>query len=162
MQNRKKITRKIFPPNICHKWIIHQQKTWTGWLTTLKFCKQIVLVVFWKKAQNNFFVSDPLHCENGIWNILIFAKYFHHEKKIAVLFWGYCSTRPHMLIFSHCFQQLTVWYCLILQENKKKVKLNSNIHPNMLSEIMRLLENGGRGESLAQISNWHLYMGIAA
>ena len=40
-----------------------------------------------------------------------------------------------------------------MSENKKKVKLNSNIHPNILSEIIRLLKNGGRGESLAQISN---------
>ena len=31
------------------------------------------------------------------------------------------------------------------QENKEKVKLNSNMHPNSLSEIMRLLENGGCG-----------------
>ena len=36
-----------------------------------------------------------------------------------------------------------------MSENKKKVKLNSNIHPNMLSEIMRQLEKGGCGESLA-------------
>ena len=159
MQNRKKITRKIFPPNICHKWIIHQQKTWTGWLTTLKFCKQIVLVVFWKKAQNNFFVSDPIHGENGIWNIVIFAKYFHHDKHIAVLLVRLLfNSSPH----AYFLPLFSTAHCLILQENKEKVKLNSNIHPNMLSEIMRLLENGGRGESLAQISNWHLYMGIAA
>ena len=37
-----------------------------------------------------------------------------------------------------------------------------NIRPNILSEIMILRENGGCGESLAQISNWHIYMGIAA
>ena len=49
-----------------------------------------------------------------------------------------------------------------LQENKMKVKLNSNIRPNILSEIMILRENGGCGESLAQISNFHIYMGIAA
>ena len=90
-----------------HKWIIYKQKTWRGWLTILKFCKHFFLFAFRKKGQNNLFVSDPLHCENGIWNILIFAKYFHHEKCLAVLFWGYCSTRPHMLIFSQCSQQLT-------------------------------------------------------
>ena len=43
-----------------------------------------------------------------------------------------------------------------------KVKLNSNIHSNILSEIMILRENGGCGESLAQISNFHINMGIAA
>ena len=124
MQNCQKNTRKTFPPNICHKWIIYLQKTWIGWLTTLKFCTQIVLVAFKKKAQNNFFVSDPIHCENGIWNILIFAKYFHHEKLFAAaLFWGYCSTRPHMLIFSHCSQQLTKvhrgWIVLIIRNEKE-------------------------------------------
>ena len=40
-----------------------------------------------------------------------------------------------------------------LQENKMKVKLNSNIRPNILSEIMILRENEGYSESLAQISN---------
>ena len=49
-----------------------------------------------------------------------------------------------------------------LQENKIKVKLNSNIRPNILSEIMILRENGGCGESLAQISNYLVYIGIAA
>ena len=49
-----------------------------------------------------------------------------------------------------------------MQENKMKVKLYSNIHSNILSEIMILRENGGCGESLAQISNFHIYMGIAA
>ena len=43
-----------------------------------------------------------------------------------------------------------------------KVKLNSNIHPNILSGIMILPENGGCGQTLAQISNFHIYMGIAA
>ena len=42
---------------------------------------------------------------------------------------------------------------LDMLENKMKVKVNSNIHPNILSEIMILRENGGCGESLAQVSN---------
>ena len=40
-----------------------------------------------------------------------------------------------------------------LQENKMNMKLNSNIRPNILSQIMILGENGGCGERLAQISN---------
>ena len=54
---------------------------------------------------------------------------------------------------------VTVYY---MHENKMKVKLNSNIHPNILSEIMILGENGGCGKILTQISNFHIYMGIAA
>ena len=38
-------------------------------------------------------------------------------------------------------------------ENKMKLKLKSIIHPNILSEIMVLRENGVCGESSAQISN---------
>ena len=34
-----------------------------------------------------------------------------------------------------------------------KVKLNPNIYPNILSEIIGLHENEGRGGNLAQISN---------
>ena len=45
---------------------------------------------------------------------------------------------------------------------KKKVKLNSNIHPNILSEIIRLLKNGGGGGNLNQIPYFQFYMGIAA
>ena len=43
-----------------------------------------------------------------------------------------------------------------------KVKLNLNIYPNILSEIIGLHENEGRGGNLAQISNWQLYIGRAA
>ena len=43
-----------------------------------------------------------------------------------------------------------------------KVKLHPNIHPNILSEIIGLHENEGRGGILAKISNWQLYIGRAA
>ena len=43
-----------------------------------------------------------------------------------------------------------------------KVKLNPNIYPNILSEIIGLHENEGRGGNLAQISNWRVYIGRAA
>ena len=43
-----------------------------------------------------------------------------------------------------------------------KVKLNSNIHPNILSEITIMRENGGCGESLALITYWLIYMGKTA
>ena len=43
-----------------------------------------------------------------------------------------------------------------------KVKLRSWQSPNILSEIMRLLENGGSGGNLTQIPYFQFYMGIAA
>ena len=36
------------------------------------------------------------------------------------------------------------------------------IHPNILSEIIGLHKNEGRGGNLARISNWQLYIGMAA
>ena len=44
----------------------------------------------------------------------------------------------------------------------KKIESESDIFLWILSEIIIQLENGGCGGNLAQLSNWHLYMGIAA
>ena len=44
----------------------------------------------------------------------------------------------------------------------KKKESESDIFFQILSEIIILLKNEGCGGNLAQISNWHLYMGIAA
>ena len=43
-----------------------------------------------------------------------------------------------------------------------KVKLKRGWSPNILSEIIGLHENEGRGGNLAQISNWQVYIGRAA
>ena len=43
-----------------------------------------------------------------------------------------------------------------------KVKLHPNIHPNILSEIIGLHENEGRGGNLGGITNWQLYIGMDA
>ena len=51
---------------------------------------------------------------------------------------------------------------LVLQIYVKKVKLHLNIHPNILSEIIELQENGGGGGNLTQIPYFPFYMGIAA
>ena len=42
-----------------------------------------------------------------------------------------------------------------------RVTLLPNIHPNILSEVIGLHENEGRGENLAGISHWQLYIGRA-
>ena len=44
----------------------------------------------------------------------------------------------------------------------KKVKLNPNDNPNILSEIIELQANGGSGGIQTQIPNWPIYIGIAA
>ena len=97
VQKCQKITRKTFPSNICHKWIIYYPKTWRGWLTTLKFYKK--LNCQWKR--------DLIYT-----NI---CQVFSSWKIIC------CSTPPHMLIFSHCSQQLT-------KEHREWIVLNSTGH----------------------------------
>ena len=44
----------------------------------------------------------------------------------------------------------------------KKVKLNPNYNPNISSKIIELQENGGSGGIQIQITNWLIYIGIAA
>ena len=106
----------------------------------------------------------------------IFPKYFHHHfnlKKIVKIFgalpWVFVvpfnsSLNKPMVISGASSPKMMPDIVSVygMQENKMKVKLNSNIHSNIFSEIMILRENGGCGESLAQISNFHIYMGIAA
>ena len=107
---------------------------WRAGLLKLKFFMKIKEASRKKTSQNNFFDSPALHCENAIWNIQIFAS-------ISLLFHN------------------------ILQgkfEAKLKKESECDIFLQILSEINIQLENGGCGGNLAQISNWHLYMGIAA
>ena len=87
-----------------------------------------------------------------LWNICSFALGFFNEPFNSSLNISGASSPKKMP------HNVSVYY---MHENKMKVKLNSNIHPNILSEIMILQENEGYGESLAQISNWLIYMGIA-
>ena len=53
------------------------------------------------------------------------------------------------------------FFCLIIFKNGNLRQNWSEIFLQILPEIIILLENGGCGGNLAQISNWHLYMGIA-
>ena len=64
-----------------------------------------------------------------------------------------------LALFSNCNWG---WLWQIVLKYILKVKLNPNTHQNILSEILKLLENGGRGKNLVKFPNWHLYMGIAA
>ena len=72
-------------------------------------------------------------------------------KIFDALFSGKCSTRRllelQLILASEedCVQLVPKYY--------SKVKLRSWQPPNILSEIMRLLQNGGSGINLAQISN---------
>ena len=104
---------------------------WRAGLLKLKFFMKIKEASRKKTSQNNFFDSPALHCENAIWNIQIFAS-------ISLLF-----------------------HNILQGKFEAKLKKESDNFLQILSEINIQLENGGCGGNLAQISNWHLYMGIA-
>ena len=58
------IQGKIFPSNICQKCGTYGRKTWRAWLTKLKFCTGANQTLLFKRLQNNFFNSRPLHSAN--------------------------------------------------------------------------------------------------
>ena len=135
MKNSQKFVEKIFQHNICKKWDIYWQKTCWGCQIKLKFGTQVNHFVLKKTPQNNFFIRGTHHCQNGIWNIQIFASIF---------------------LLSHNILQGK------FEAKLKKKESESDIFLQILSEINIQLENEGCGGNLAQISNWHLYIGIAA
>ena len=98
MKNSQNIVRKIFQPNICKKCDTYWQKTCCWCLGKLKFGTQVNQFVPKKKHQNNFFPRCKHHCQNWIWNIQIFYVICFHRVKYLLLFWGWCSTRPHNII----------------------------------------------------------------
>ena len=115
------------------------------------FPNSFTTIFIWKKLWNicSFalgFFNEPF---NSSLNITLLALFLNWSSEVIS---GASSPKkmPH---------NVSVYY---MHENKMKLKLNSNIHPNILSEIMILGENGGCGKILTQISNFHIYMGIAA
>ena len=120
-----------------------------------------------KKPQNNFLVWGAHHCENGIWKIQIFCDFFSWPKYLMHSFQASVQLVP--TFYSHPVCRLLELQLILASEEDcvqlvpkyySKVKLRSWQPPNILSEIMRLLQNGGGGINLAQISNWPLLMGI--
>jgi len=120
-----------------------------------------------KKPQNNFLVWGAHHCENGIWKIQIFCDFFSWPKYLMHSFQASVQLVP--TFYSHPVCRLLELQLILASEEDcvqlvpkyySKVKLRSWQPPNILSEIMRLLQNGGSGINLAQISNWPLLMGI--
>ena len=89
----------MFSSHICQKCVICCQKTWRGCQVNLKFSTQANYLMPRKKPQNNLFTWGPQHGQNGIWNLQIFFEYLHHLKIFGILFLGWCSTRPHNLIY---------------------------------------------------------------
>ena len=76
VKNWSKFERKIFPSHICPKLCSYWQKTCCWCRRNFKFGTQADFFMLRKKPQNNFFLRGQQHCENGIWNIKIFASIF--------------------------------------------------------------------------------------
>ena len=159
VKNCTKFEGKILPSHICQKRDIYWQKTccWCQW--NLRFCTQANYPELKKTVQNNFFHWGQQHCENGIWNLQIFAVIYSTSKIFDVFFWGKCSTRPYILFTS--FLQLA-WIetdssvnlssavgCIqLVPKYISKVKLDRGQPPNSLSEIIIPGKNGCCGVNI--------------
>ena len=144
---------------------IYLQKTWRAGQVILKFGVLSNEVVLRKTRKQKIYLGSPSWCKYfpNIFFIIFIRKYF---LKYLVLCLGFFNAPfnsspnfPLLALFSNCNWG---WLWQIVLKYLLKVKLNPNILTNILSEIMRLLENVVSGKKLVQISNWHLYMGIAA
>ena len=89
-----------------------------------------------------------------------FANFFHRLKYLMSVFKASVQLVP--TFYSHPVCGLLELQLILASEEDcvqlvpkyySKVKLRSWQSPNILSEIMRLLQNGGSGINLAQISN---------
>ena len=82
---------KFFLLDFCQKCDTYWRKTWRGWLSKLKICKEDNHTLLLKRLQNNFFGSCPLHGAN-ISQILSFIRTTEQNKTISdggitVYFW---------------------------------------------------------------------------
>ena len=91
VQNCKKITGKIFSPNICQKWVIYQQKTWRAGLWNMKFCVRSNQTVLRKKGENKIFHSAAIHGAN-ICQIFVYV--LHYWKIFGVFFTAIFNWSP--------------------------------------------------------------------
>ena len=83
--------RKFVLLDFCQKCGTYWRKTWRGWLSKLKTCKEAIHTLFLKRLQNNFFGSRPLQLAN-ISQILSFIRTTEQNKTtsdggITVYFW---------------------------------------------------------------------------
>ena len=83
--------REFFLLDFCQKCGTYWRKTWRGWLSKLKICKEDNHTLLLKRLQYNFFGSRPLHGAN-ISQILSFIRTTEQNKTISdggitVYFW---------------------------------------------------------------------------
>ena len=112
-------------------------------------------------APANFFLSGaPIIVKMGFEKYKYFSNFVHGLKYLMSDFEASVQHVP--TFYSHPVCRLLELQLILASEEDcvqlvpkyySKVKLRSWQSPNILSEIMRLLQNGGSGMNLAQISN---------
>ena len=154
------------------KYLAFFDKMWIAGLIDLKFFMKTKEASRKKTSQNNFFISQALHCENAIWNLQIFSVIFSLPDIFDRLFWDQRSTRP-LISFTSFLQPAWIETGSIINPSSALdcVQLDPNIIQKwncaagnlqiFLSEIIELQENGGGGGNLTQILYFPFYMGIA-
>ena len=154
------------------KYLAFFDKMWIAGLIDLKFFMKTKEASRKKTSQNNFFISQALHCENAIWNLQIFSVIFSLPNIFDRLFLDWCSTRP-LISFTSFLQPAWIETGSVVNPSSAldSVQLDPNIIQKwncaagnlqiFLSEIIELQENGGGGGNLTQILYFPFYMGIA-
>ena len=150
----------------CPKYRIFLQKTWTAWVTTLKFFSRAHEGPLWKSPENDFFVSGAIHCENAIWNIQIFAFNSYELKYLRGRFGRSVQLVPKNLEnWRETVQRSMLRFevlCFFSTRQESETALD-------YIEILKYflwnnwtVKNGGRWGIQTQIPYWPIYIGIAA
>ena len=140
-----------------------------NWLTEKD---EIFLTCRWclslKKSRKRFFSQ----WSNSLWKRNLKYPNSWYQFLWAQIFAGkICSTRPQnfgglkwreIVKRKHGYMWSFEYPLNSSYKYAKKVKLNPNQNPNIFSEIIELQANGGSGGIQTQISNWPIYIKIAA
>ena len=145
VKNYQYFATNIFLSEKCAKFWHFRPKNWKGWSHNLKTFHEENLGVVKKNLENEKIMAAALHCEFWYLKYTNICQYFskhgsgRHIFELCFFIWH--STRPPNLLQSYCndgWLWLLVLVCKILNflYRRLKVKVNQNIHPNTLSEII--------------------------
>ena len=145
VKNCPKIQGKIFPSNICQKCGTYRRKTWRAWLSKLKFCTEANQTLLFKRLQNNFFNSRPLHGAN-ISQIFPFTKTKEpHNIQLVPNIWSTSFHQPVKI----CIGSLAAGASFqLVPKYISKVKVIFQI---FRSETIVSLENGSKGANFSNV-----------
>ena len=138
-----KYSGKIFPSIVYKKCGTYHQKKWSTWMIKLKFCTEANQTLLFKRLQNNFFNSRPLHGAN-ISQIFPFTKTKEpHNIQLVPNIWSTSFHQPVKI----CIGSLAAGASFqLVPKYISKVKVIFQI---FCSETIVSLENGSKGANFS-------------